>query len=115
MAKYKIYIDHDTSLTNDELNNNYANYSNTGIVALDFQYQGDGPLYIKKANNPSFKHIPMHLGNTRINISKEGLKNRLPQGVQSAYNNIGSPSQYFSYIGSGLTNGSTAFGTFVGN
>jgi hypothetical protein len=112
MAKYKIYIDHDTSLNTDEkLSQQMGNYYDKGMVALDFIYLNDGPLYIKKANTTSFKRINLELESKRIDISVDGLKNRLPAGVQSLMNN---PYYHpFSYIGSGLTNGSTIFGDFV--
>ena len=112
MAKYEIYIDHDTSVNTDEkLSQQMGNYYDKGMVALDFIYQNDGPLYIKKVNTASFRHIPMHLESKRIDISIDGLKNRLPAGVQALMNN---PYNHpFSYIGSGLTNGSTIFGDFV--
>ena len=120
MAKYKIYIDHDTSLDGQTLSQQMANYYYKGIVALDFQYQGDGPLFIKKANNSSYKNIPMHLGNTKINISRQGFKDRLPLGVQGAIDNVPTNlgESIYSYIGGGgsnLENGSTRWGTFAGN
>jgi hypothetical protein len=115
MSKYKIYIDKDVD-SNDMFYNHFS--SGQGIVCTKLSPYGSGIIYIGKANSgmtndlKSFD-VDFNLPQSHNPIDVINIKNKLPAGVQARYNNIGSASNYFSYIGSGLQNGSTAFGSFV--
>ena len=118
MAKYKIYIKKNPTEEYD-IPSNYTN--GKGIIVSQLGPYGSGNIYIGKANNGYLTQLKSI--NVDFNMPKPSnpidvinIKDKyLPAGVQANYSNIGSQSQYFSYIGSGLNSGSTPFGSFVGH
>ena len=118
--KYKIYIKKDAD-SNEMFIDHYSH--GQGVITTNLGPYGQGQIYIGKAavtastatsNLKSFE-VDFDLPKQGNPIDVINIKDILPAGVQGRYDNIGSISNYFSYIGAGLQNGTTAFGSFVGS
>ena len=122
MSKYKIYIKKNIENEYDIFFNHYARKQ--GVIGTKLNSYGVGKLYIGKTNEGNYdpinnsnsvdrmKTLDVNLHMPQNNaIDVINIKQKLPGGVQALMNN--QYNQPFSYIGSGLTNGSTIFGDFV--
>jgi hypothetical protein len=115
MPKYKIYVDKNVESDNEVFYDHYA--QKQGIVATKLNSYGAGKIYIGKANEGTSTinrmrtlDVDLHLSQNN-SIDVVNIDQKLPGGIQALMNNP--YNQPFSYIGSGLTDGSTRFGPFV--